>query len=202
MNVKLQYKVGFLAGLYYNDTVFVNNYYVDLDLITLSSNGSDHNIALDRLKYFIDHVCSGVFFVSETETRQIKAMMNANMRLMILPEEPIDQIIGIMLFAKLNAIMEEKMLIFKLAISSDIGDSVAYLHTDADHMGPFDDRGWWSDPSPLAGEPIPVKEKGKVVKIVPTRSWSDLELNWDGEEDRPATTDSVVFVNFNKDETE
>ena len=67
MNIKLHYKLNFCAGVFFNNTVFLNNYEVELDLVTASTNGHEQNVALDRAKYFVEHVCRGAFFVNDNE---------------------------------------------------------------------------------------------------------------------------------------
>lgn len=202
MNIKLHYKLNFCAGVFFNNTVFLNNYEIDLDLVTASTNGHEQNVALDRVKYFVEHVCSGAFFVNENEKQQIKALTAANINVIALPEEPIDQIVGIMLFHKLNAVMEDRMSIYRLSINSELGDFVSYIHAIDESGGPFEKLGWWNDPEITCNlSEVKVKENNKIVKIKLTESWNDIGLGWEIDQ-KPSDADSVVFVNFKKDVTE
>jgi hypothetical protein len=199
MNVKLHYKLNFCSGVFFNETTFLNNYEIELDLITASSNGYEQNVALDRVKFFVEHVCNGSFFINDVELKQIKALLNANLNVIALPEDPIDQIIGIMLYHKLNAIMEGRMLIYRLSINSELGDFVSYIHSDDESSGPFDVGGWWNEPEMICNNFNNVKEKTKIVKIVPTRTWADLNLDWEKTEEDDDPSGAVVFVNFKKE---
>jgi hypothetical protein len=205
MNIKLHYKLNFCAGVFFNNTIFLNNYEVELDLVTTSTNGHEQNVALDRVKYFVEHVCRDAFFVNESETQQINALTAANINVLALPEEPIDQIVGIMLFHKLNAVMEDRMTVYRLAINSELGDYVSYIHAVDESSGPFEELGWWNNPEMSCNLlESRVKENTKIVKINLSDSWNDIGLGWEPDQapDETNDVDSVVFVNFKKDVTE
>ena len=48
MNVRLQYDLDFLAGVYYEDQLQMNRYTVSLNLLTKTKDSVSTNIALDR----------------------------------------------------------------------------------------------------------------------------------------------------------
>lgn len=205
MNIKLHYKLNFCAGVFFNNTVFLNNYEVELDLVTASTNGHEQNVALDRAKYFVEHVCRGAFFVNDNEKQQIKALKAANITVLALPEEPIDQIVGIMLFHKLNAVMEDRMTVYRLLINSELGDYVSYIHAVDESSGPFEELGWWNNSEISCNRTeSKVTENTKIVKINLSESWNDIGLGWELDQvpNEPGGVDSVVFVNFKKDVTE
>ena len=119
-------------------------------------------------------------------------------RLMAMPEEPVDQIIGIMLYLKLNAMMENRMVVTAVEISSTQGDGMWYRHDAGENVGPhFGQDGWWVDPRPNWSGAV-LKKHGKVVNLDRQPEWSDYDLDWSrGDRDQQ---DSVVFANFKKDE--
>ena len=53
MNVRLQYDLDFLAGIYYDDRLQMNSYSVSMSLITKTMDALNTNIAMDRLKIFM-----------------------------------------------------------------------------------------------------------------------------------------------------
>jgi hypothetical protein len=114
-----------------------------------------------------------------------------------LPEEPVDQIVGMMLFYKLNAIMEGRIEITQLDLSSTLGEGVWYLHDEEDNPGPFSTKGWWDDSSTqhdtIEVEPV----ADNVVMVVPT-GWNEAELDW--PEQSTSTGNTVVFGKFPKNE--
>jgi hypothetical protein len=120
-----------------------------------------------------------------------------------LPDSPVDQIVGMMLYCKLNAIMEDRMIITSLDISSTLGDSVWYSHDDEDNLGPFAhwpvaEEAWWYHPSvqhhTLETEVVPTN----VVKVTPS-AWHEYGLMWPEERNEP-TGNTVIYPNFRKHE--
>jgi len=55
MNVRLQYDLEFLAGIYYEDQLQINSYDVSMNLVTKTKDSASTNIAMERLKAFIWH---------------------------------------------------------------------------------------------------------------------------------------------------
>jgi hypothetical protein len=52
MNVRIKFPINFTAGIFYHDELQMNNYSVNLSMLTNSLDGKINNIALDRIKYF------------------------------------------------------------------------------------------------------------------------------------------------------
>ena len=108
-----------------------------------------------------------------------------------------------MLYCKLNAIMEDRMIITSLDISSTLGDSVWYSHDDEDNLGPFAhwpvaEEAWWYHPSvqhhTLETESVPAN----VVKVIPS-AWHEYGLMWPEERNEP-TGNTVIYPDFRKHE--
>jgi hypothetical protein len=146
MNVRLHYETGFLAGVYFDDRLQINSYQVGLHLVTRTVDSENSNIALERIKIFVDSLNSTVFINSCWPLHE-EMMSDMGIDITTLPEEPVDQIVGMMLYYKLNAIMEGRMEVTQIELSSSLGDHVCYLHDDEDSAGPFAQDGWWNDAS-------------------------------------------------------
>ena len=56
MNVRLQYDLEFLAGIYYDDQLQINNYEVSINLLTKTTDSASTNVAMERLKAFVHGV--------------------------------------------------------------------------------------------------------------------------------------------------
>jgi len=199
MNVNLQYDIEFMAGIYYDGHLQLNQYSVSLQLLTQSTNATVTNIALERLKAFVySELCDTVFFGPKNqEQAEMFGVMGINVT--TLPDEPIDQIIGIMLYCKFNAIMEDQMIVTKLDIQSYLGDSVWYQHDEDDAIGPFKQDGWWHEAGCrhcFDAEP----QTDKVVKVA-NKGWTEYGLDWpDPQPENPGNT--VVFANFQRNENQ
>jgi|TARA_R110002126_G_scaffold128790_2_gene271416 hypothetical protein len=203
MNVRLHYEADFTAGFYYNEMLKMNNYKIRLWMITATSDGESHNIAFDRIKYFIGQSLDSGVFINNDHEEQCKLLANAGVKIITLPAEPVDQLIGIMLYCKLNAICEERILIGEVEITSELGGEVTYMHAEDEPIGPYDNVGWWNDAN-LIHYHSKITETENIVSLATVSSWRELGLHWpeDDEEDNKDTGNTIVFGNFNKDETE
>jgi hypothetical protein len=198
MNVRLQYDVEFLAGVYYEGTLKMNSYSVSMNLLTTSIDPIVTNVAMDRLKYFVYGVLESTVFINSEYHEQAEMLALLGINVTTLPQEPVDQIIGMMLYYKLNAIMEGNMIVTALDISSTLGDSVWYQHDEEDSPGPFAKDGWWRTPG-LQHDTIELDPpEDKVVKVINT-GWHELGLEWP-DPDAPPPGNIVVFGNFGRNE--
>jgi len=197
MNVRLQYDIDFMAGIYYEDSLQLNQYSVSLDLITKTTDAEQTNIAMNRLKCFIWSELENTVFINQVHEEKAEMMSLLGINVTTLPEEPVDQLIGIMLYCKLNAIMEGRMIITDLNIQSTLGDQVWYLHNEEDALGPFVDDGWWTL-SNTQHEHIELETVSQNVVKVTTTGWQEYGLEWPDEVKHTANT--VVFANFPKNE--
>lgn len=194
MNVRLHYTTDFLASVYYNKRLLINNYTVNLELLTQTEDDEAVNIAMDRLKGFIDIELAHTVFIQDTQVNEILAMDALGVNLTTLPDAPLDQIVGLMLYCKLNAIMEDRMVVTSLDISSAVGGRVWYLHDDGEPVGPFADEGWWNEPGPNHCPDVIATDNIFKVNV---GSWSERGLAW--QEDTH-DENTVVYANFGQNE--
>jgi hypothetical protein len=196
MNVRLQYDLEFLAGIYYEDSLQINSYDVSMSLVTKTKDPVSTNIAMDRVKAFVYGMLENTVFINQNNMERAEFLQMIGCNVTTLPEEPVDQIIGMMLYYKLNAIMEDRMVITNLDISSKLGDGVWYQHDEEDVSGPFAPEGWWHKSS-TQHETIETDDVAdNVVKVIST-GWYEMDLEWP-ENTAPATANTIVYANFPK----
>ena len=202
MNVRLRYSTVFTAGIFYADQLRMNNYQVKLHITTNSEEGDDHNIALDRIKYFLHNQLNSTVFINSDEAEQCRAFASAGIKMTTLPEHPLDQVVGIMLYCKLNAMLENRMIIEEVEICSELGENIVYLHDEREALGPFADAGWWSEPDAVHCD-LTLFDNEKIVALHHLGAgWRELGLNWDDSVIINVDNDNkVVFADFAKDET-
>ena len=171
MNVRLQSQFELLASYYWNGQYSVNRYNIILDMITVTYDADDQNIAFDRMKYMLYSVFSDSVFVHQDDSEAIKHFEDLEINVIKLPDVPVDQIVGMMLFYKLNAVCEEKLFITQVGISSSRGQNLVYLHDEEEDSGPFESVGWWhsSEPNCMTN----VKNNNKIVSLGHKESWGD-----------------------------
>lgn len=200
MNVRLEYDMNWRAAIWFEDRLQINDYSAELSIHTNTMDHEDHVTSMARLNHFVYHELTNTVFIKQDNQEQLRALAAAGIKVTTLPEEPIDQIIGIALYCKLNAILEERMIVTNVTIQSLLGDNVRYLHAHNESLGPCDEPGWWTDPGPVHSNFKPAAGSKRVVKINRTPTWRDIDLGWSGTEEPKNETNTVVFAKFPTDE--
>lgn len=203
MNVKISTQHKLLAGFWWNNELTFNHYKIKVDMLTVTPDVVEQNIAFLRLRHIIEETLDSVIFINQSETDAIEKFTQANLRLALVPEDPVDQIIGMLLHSKLSAVMEEKILIRSLQVSSVKGDDVEYYQDDLEYNPFFKTAGWWGDRSPddpqNTGSADPMQHN--LSLIAADRRWREIGLGWDEvAEDDDDIGNVLVFKEFKKDE--
>lgn len=196
MTARIQRSFDFMAGVHFGTEMYTNLYEFDASFNVEAESIEEQNIALERIKYFLEECIQHSIMVRDTETETIEKLLNAELRICTLPEEPYDQIIGIMLMNKLNSIAEGRLVITDISITSRLSDGVTCFHSIEENMGPFKLGGWWDDNTTRLTD---VKQKGKkVIKLKKNGfDWAELDLTWLGEKSKKSDSE-IVFVNFDR----
>lgn len=183
----------------YENRLIVNQYQLVVDLLTVSTDHHQQNVAYERMKYWIHEVMDQSILIGQ-HSDMLDLVAQLSDRVIAVPGEPVDQVVGIMLYLKLNAIMENRMIVTDVEICSSQGDYTSYLHNTRENLGAdLEQDGWWSDLRPV-WTTLKSRDQGKVVSLDRGPDWKDRGLDWDEVGD--TAQDSVVFANFKKDETE
>ena len=199
MNVRLQYTMNFTAGVHYHERMVMNNYMLKVFMITNTTVAENTTIAFERLKYFIAELDSTVFVNSE-EQQACQQYVNAGIKITTLPVDPVDQIIGVMLFHKLNAIMEDRIIMVETELSSVLGDSMVYIHSENETAENLVIPEWWMTPD-LVHCDTDLIDNDKVLAIHQAGAWRELDLGWI-DTVQSDQTGNIVFADFKRDETE
>jgi hypothetical protein len=196
MTARVQRSFDFMACVQFQTEFYANYYEFDAFLNVETESIEEQNIALERIKYFLDFCLQHSIFVRDTDTQSIEKFVDAGLRICTLPEDPYDQIIGIMLLNKLNAITEGRLIVTDISITSRLSDGVTCFYDIEESSGPFNNQGWWKDNSFKLND---VKMKGKkIIKLTKTYEWDELGLAWETKKVDEKDSNQVVFVNFDK----
>jgi hypothetical protein len=199
MNVRLKKRFDVMAGMVYDDQFATNRYQIDLELLTVSDDHEQQNIAYDRMKFWVYRLLQDGILMSE-DSEMLEKWADTGSRIMALPEEPVDQVVGIMLYLKLNAVMENRMVVTTVEISSTEGDDTVYVHNHGEALGSLAENGWWTDARPCWILPQTNRNHGKIVTLDRTPEWGDFDLDWNKKDQDKK--DTVVFADFRRDADE
>ena len=202
MNVRLKYDIMFTAGVYYNNQVRMNNYSLRLWMTTNSENSVDQTISFERIKYFIYTQIDSTIFINNELEDQCYLFTEAGLDITTIPGDPVDQLIGIMLYYKLNAITEDRMLVMETELSSTCGENMTYLHGEFENTSGYVQPAWWTTPDLTHSDFVPTDSEN-VMAIPQSTAWRELELAWPDEPAVDAPGNVVVFADFKQpNETE
>jgi hypothetical protein len=194
MTARITKDFNFIGGVYFENELYLNVYDINVHFNVESSNISEQNIALDRIKYFFYSLEHHVF-IYEQNTDAIEKLTNADIKLCVIPEEPYDQIIAIMLLTKINAITEGRLIADDLSLTSRMSDGVNCLHGLEENIGPFKLKGWWNENSPKISNLGKFTKSKKIVKLKKTQyNWDDLNLGYNKKDELNPT--EIVFASF------
>ena len=199
MNVRLQYSLPFTAGVHYHDRLIMNTYLLKVFMITNTAEAESNNVAFERLKYFINEEMDSTIFVNIQDQEVCKRYMAAGIKITTIHNEPVDQILGVMLFHKLNAIMEDRITVLETELSSHLGDNMVYIHSENEYTQNLESSDWWTT-SDVVHCDLAVIDQDNVVAMHRGLGWRELDLSWPGHEEEIATG-NIVFADFGKDET-
>lgn len=197
-----------MAGIYYNGQLQMNEYSVKVYMMTATEDPADHNVALNRIKHFVYEELESTIFINSDHEEQCSKFVDAGLNITTMPTDPVDQVLGIMLFSKFSAITEGRLLVGEIELSSMLGDGVIYLHGENENVNDVSPPSWWNSGDLVHNDVI---ETDKVLSMHKSGVWRELDLAWPDSEDDPddsmtavdETGNTIVFANFRKsDDTE
>jgi hypothetical protein len=179
----------------------MNNYTLRVLMATVSEDPDDQTTAFERLKYFIYTCMESTIFIDVAETAQCNRYAQAGLRITTMPGAPVDQLIGIMLYHNLNAVMENRMIVFETELSSAVGEHMVYLHSEEEHTVGYVQPEWW-DTADLNHNEFAPENLDNVVAIPQAAAWRELDLAWTDDVTNNDSGNVVVFADFKQsDET-
>ena len=196
MNVRLKHDIQFTAGIYHDSKLIMNNYNLRLWMTTNSENSVDQTISFERIKYFVYTQIDNTIFINSNQKAQCTLFSKAGLDITTMPNDPVDQLVGIMLYYKLNAITEDRMIIVETEISSTYGANMTYLHSDFENTSGFKQPDWWTSPDLTHSDFVLPSKSEKVLSIPTSTDWRELELAWSDELSPSSPGNVVVFADF------
>lgn len=182
--------------LSYEDQILPNSYSMTLHFDIMTDNGEEQNIAFDRIKHFVDKVMHDAIFSSIDDERNMYYHDNFKQRMVTFPVPPQDLIVVATLFAKFKAIVEGRIDIHKISLSSIQGDNVT-IHFDEEFaeessmlvshemIKAAEKTPWWfRDDSGTADFFNLNPESKELTFITDVTGWEDTDLEWPKTENK------------------
>lgn len=181
MITRIERDIFFTAGVHFNDAYYINSYDIMLSMLIETEVPQEHNIAMDRLDYFIKNIVTNSVFVHEDKAEVIEKYLEAGIEVITLPEEPYDQIVAMALLLKLNAIMENRIKITDITIGSMLAEGVRYpiVAEMAENADILMGNSWWHSADTEVRDEINLTlDTDNVIKLFDDSEWVHLDLAW------------------------
>ena len=199
-NVRIGISPHFFAATHLLGKMVMNSYHINVQLLTVTDDHIDQNIAIERIKYVINEQFADSVLIDEEEKEAIKLYENAGVKVITFPTEPVDQIIGLALYSKIETIVENKIVITDLDITST-NTTVSYLHGEDEALGPFSAEGWWNNIEPECHKQKKPRGK-KIVSLPTTDTWKSLNMEWEEDHNPEDVTIEVILDTKSKPKKE
>jgi hypothetical protein len=197
MNARISKKFVFQAAIHHEKTFLINDYELDLHMVVTTSDIYEQNIAMDRIKYLFDFGLESCIFVNLNDPKSIEMYSKANIRVCPVPDDPFDQIIGLMIMSKCNIITEGHLDITSVEIRSKICDDVVFfISAEEDSEFKHLANVWWNENNPNVSL-VKTSKKEKIVELKKDpKDWNSIGLGWKKEES--CDKGEVVYIPIDK----
>lgn len=174
----------------------VNFYTITVNATTINQDSQQINLAYERLRFWLLDVLQDSFLIN-AENPCLEKFQATGGRVLLLPGEPAAQLLGVALFCKLSAIVDNRIGIDNLLITSDLDDDIIYSHQSGEDDDIIPPDNWWRDPGPAWQNKKSMRRRSdKVIALGRVAEWKDHDLGWNHDQH---TSPTLVTV-FSKDE--
>lgn len=179
MNAELEKIFAFPCVLVGADSSpWINHYDVEILMRVTTAVSSDYNTAYGRMKFWFQDIMHGAVLI-HSDNPGLQTWRDTGMTCLDFPTNPVDQVMGFMLMAKLTAMVEHRLEILRVSVCSPADDYVTYLCDHVDDLHWFQQPGWWSDPGPAHCTASGGSRKsGKVIALNRSNGWQQHDLAW------------------------
>jgi hypothetical protein len=179
MTTRIDKDFFFQAAVHLNGNFYVNTYEATASMLVETASVREQSIALERINHFLESILQNSLLIHDAETASIKKYKKAGIKICELPQEPVDQIIAMVILQKLNAIMENRIVITDMTMGSLMSEGIRYHIVAEVSENVMSGDHWWNRPCiGICKEHVSVKKRDNVVKLFDDNSWTELGLAW------------------------
>ena len=120
------WSTGFKSIIVVDGELFNNDYTIKLHITPITTDLQEQGDYFERLKMLFESVLANTITASRDEKLYSILEKNTSNRFIQLPRQPYDQLMAAVCFTKANAVMQGKIIINELELSSYQGDGITY----------------------------------------------------------------------------
>ena len=178
MNARIEKDFVFLSSVYFEKTHMLNLYTMTLYIDILTDNDKEQLTAMERIFYFLTNYVESSVFINKKEKKQIELYEKAGLQVLTLPEDPFDQIVGLILLRKFNSITEGRVHVSEIKFGSKLSADIRFHNVDEESDEFDDETAWYNESALNVASTIKKTKKEKVVKFNDIEDWNKIGLVW------------------------
>jgi len=120
------WSTGFKSIIVVDNELFNNDYTVKLHITPITTNLEEQGDYFERLKMLFESIFNNTITAYRDEKLYTILEKETNNRFIQLPKPPYDQLMAAVCFTKANAVLQGKIIIHELELSSYQGDGITY----------------------------------------------------------------------------
>ena len=177
-NSRIQKNFTFQTAIHFGGKFMVNLYEMDAKMEIYTEDPREQNIAVERITHFLSAGIEDCLFISIEDKDAINKYTAAGIKVCVIPEEPYDQIIGLVLMNKCNAMMEDKVVLTDILFGSKLSNLIKFELNHEVAKVEFDGKHWYNDPTLRLSDKFSKKDKIVTLLDHKCENWEDLDLTW------------------------
>jgi hypothetical protein len=171
----LKWSTKFTSTILLHETLLPNTYKISLTFNSNTDNIKIQNRAFDRIKYLFQNMLHNGLIMNY-KNKHANSLSQFSDKIIMIPEEPFDQVMVALIHSKLVNIVEGNIQITEVQLDSWHGDNVTYTSeifglTKLFLEGDFGEVQWWQNAKPITF--TPQDPKFKILE------WKQINLGFD-----------------------
>lgn len=146
MASQFNWKTKFKSIIIVDGELFANEYEVNAFISAHTANLGEQSDYFERLKNLFEKVFANTITTWREEPLYDVLKRKSNNRFIELPRPPYDQIMAAVCYCKANSVLDSKIIVNKLELSSWQGDGITYsVDKNSPELLLLDQKEWFSD---------------------------------------------------------
>jgi len=148
----ISWKGRFTNTMYLNNKIWPNDVFINVHMLPVTAKGASQHITFQKVKYMFSRILQNSLFINSDENI-FNVFDTFDNDVIDFFETPVDQIVGVTLLAKLDAIGGDNMKVDALEIESWQGENLNFMITpDSPEWALLQKvktkNPWWHDQGP------------------------------------------------------
>jgi len=177
-NTRIEKDAYFQVAIHFRGNFYVNTYEATMSMLIETGTTREMTIALERMNHFLSFVLQHSVLINSEDTVSIQNYKKAGLKICELPEEPLDQVVGMILMQKLNAIMEDRLIITDITIGSTLSEGVRYNLVSEVAENILNGDYWWNKSCLSISNEGCEDNQDNIVKLFDDNEWAEIGLTW------------------------